>query len=110
MKHLLSYKTVITAQLYLRIFEQITPLSKYLQTNSMDILQDQRVVNTTIKDLETTCRDFKEVKKAADNFLVRKNKKFDELEIDEIIVNGFSSKGSKRKRKRKEKPMFDKKI
>lgn len=47
------------------------------------------MVNTTIKDLETICRDFKKVKKAADNFLVWANKKFDELETNEVIVNDF---------------------
>lgn len=107
MKHLLSYKTVITAQVYLRIFERTTPLSKYLQTNGMDILQAQRMVNTTIKDLETISRDFKEVKKAANNFLVWANNKFDELETDEVIFNGFSFEDSVRKRKRKR--MFDEK-
>ena len=104
MKHLLSYKTVITAELYLRLFEHTTPLSKYLKTNGMDILQAQRMVNTTIKDLETIiCRDFKELKKAADNFLVWANQQFDELETDEVIVNSFLSEDSVRKRKR----MFD---
>jgi len=63
------------------------------------------MVNTTIKDLETICRDFKEVKKAADNFMVWANKKFDELETNEVIVNGFLSEDSVRKRKRKR--MFD---
>ncbi|KAF0717450.1 SCAN domain-containing protein 3-like, partial [Aphis craccivora] len=69
-----SYSHALSAQLYLRIFEYTTPVFKYLQTNSMDILQAQRKVKTTIKDLKTTCRDFMEVKKTADNFLVRTNK------------------------------------
>lgn len=35
---LLKYETILTAQIFLRIFEQTSPLSKYLQTSGMDLL------------------------------------------------------------------------
>lgn len=38
---LLKYETVLTAQLFLRIFELTSPLSKYLQTRGMDIITAQ---------------------------------------------------------------------
>ncbi|KAK0150742.1 InaD-like protein [Merluccius polli] len=38
LESLMRYETVLTAQLFLRIFEVTTPLSKYLQTHGLDIL------------------------------------------------------------------------
>lgn len=35
---LLKYETILTAEVFLRIFEQTSPLSKYLQTSGMDIV------------------------------------------------------------------------
>lgn len=35
---LLRYETILTVQLFLRILEQTSPLSKYLQSGEMDIL------------------------------------------------------------------------
>ncbi|KAL1269147.1 hypothetical protein QQF64_031436 [Cirrhinus molitorella] len=41
---LLKYETVLTAQIFLRIFEHTSPLSKYLQTSGMDLLTAHRLV------------------------------------------------------------------
>ncbi|KAL6471397.1 hypothetical protein MHYP_G00200470 [Metynnis hypsauchen] len=66
---LLRYETTITAQIYLRIFEQTSPLSKYLQTEGMDILTAHRMVVATQKNLQGMDRDFVPVKTAADRFV-----------------------------------------
>ena len=46
-----------------------TPLSKYLQTNGMDILTAHRLVVGTQDSLKEYDRDFVGVKQAADSFL-----------------------------------------
>lgn len=39
LKSLVKYETILTAQLYLKIFSHTTSLSKYLQTGGMYVLQ-----------------------------------------------------------------------
>ncbi len=41
---LLKYETIFKAEIFLRIFEQTTPLSKYLQTSGIDIASAQHLV------------------------------------------------------------------
>lgn len=38
---LCKFKTILTAQIFLRLFKHTTPLSKYLQTKEMSILHAQ---------------------------------------------------------------------
>ena len=66
---LLKYETILTAQIFLRIFEYTTPLSKYLQTSGMDILSANRMVVNTHDILQNLKRDFNGVKDAADTFV-----------------------------------------
>ncbi|KAJ8402055.1 hypothetical protein AAFF_G00372900 [Aldrovandia affinis] len=49
---LLKYETVLTAQIFLRVFELTTPLSKYLQTKGMEILSAHRMVIATQDSLK----------------------------------------------------------
>ncbi len=65
----MKYETVLTAQLFLRIFELTSPLSKYLQTREMDIITAQRLVEGTEEGLRKCARDFEGVKCAADEFV-----------------------------------------
>lgn len=55
---LLKYETILTAQIFLRVFEQTTPLSKYLQTEGMNILSAHRMVIATQEGLKIIARDF----------------------------------------------------
>ena len=66
---LLKYETILTAQIFLRIFEYTTPLSKYLQTSGMDILSANRMVVNTHDILQNLKGDFNGVKDAADTFV-----------------------------------------
>jgi len=62
---LLKYQTTLTAQTFLRIFQQTTPLSNYLQTSGMDLLTAHRFVTSTqdnLKKKKIYARDFKGVK------------------------------------------------
>ncbi|CAL9702757.1 unnamed protein product [Knipowitschia caucasica] len=66
---LLRYETVLTAQVFLRVFQETTPLSKYLQTSGMDILTAQRLVTGVQNSLQHCSRDFAGVQKAAGVFV-----------------------------------------
>jgi hypothetical protein len=67
---LLKYETMLTAEVFLRIFEQTSLLSKYLQTRGMDIVTAQHLVTGTEDNLRKSARDFEGVKRSADNFFV----------------------------------------
>ncbi|KAL4096756.1 hypothetical protein QTP88_021647 [Uroleucon formosanum] len=58
---LIKFDTIITAQLFLLIFKSTTPLSNYLQTSRMDLLQSYKMVENTIKTLKDVSRKFIDV-------------------------------------------------
>jgi hypothetical protein len=60
---------VITAKIFLRIFELTTPLSKYLQTSGLDILKAYHMVSQTCSELKKIARDFDAIQKATDDFV-----------------------------------------
>ena len=74
---LLKYETVLTAQLFLRIFALTAPLTKYLQTSGMDLLSAHRMVRETHQQLQNFVRDFDAVKEAADKFVSWANSRFE---------------------------------
>jgi len=59
---LLKYETVLTAQLFLRVFQVTSPVSKYLQTSGLDILTALRMIVSTETQLKEMARDFHKVK------------------------------------------------
>lgn len=77
---LLRYESILTAQLFLRIFEHTGPLSNYLQTGGMDILSSHKMVMSTPDALKQIARDFQAVKDAADIFVKWANEKTEELD------------------------------
>ncbi len=77
---LLRYESILTAQLFRRMFEHTGPLSKYLQTGGVDILSAHRMVMSTHDALKQISRDFQAVKDAADNFVKWANEKIPELD------------------------------
>ncbi|KAL6466244.1 hypothetical protein MHYP_G00263770 [Metynnis hypsauchen] len=93
---LLRHETILTAQLFMRIFEQTTPLSKYLQTGGMDIL-------STHEALKQMARDFKAVKDAAENFVKWANEKLEEQD-EEIDMEVEASLPLRRPKKKKSMP------
>lgn len=96
---LLKYETVLTAHIFLRIFELTSPLSKYLQTSAFDILQAHRMVTGTQENLKKLSRDFEVVKNTADDFRMWANEKLQELEDYEFEVQ--ATLPHKRLRKKK---------
>ena len=47
---LLKYETLMTAFIYMRIFEFTRPLSKYLQTSGMELFKAQKFVKATVEE------------------------------------------------------------
>ena len=70
----LQFDTVLTAFLYNRIFSITSPLSEYLQTRGIDLLQTWRMVESSTKCLQRISRDFSTVHDRAVNFCNDVNK------------------------------------
>ncbi|KAL0202645.1 hypothetical protein M9458_000663, partial [Cirrhinus mrigala] len=100
---LLKYETILTAQTFLRIFEQTSPLSKYLQTQGMDILSAHRMVIATHKSLKNMSRDFASVSAAAEKFVLWANEKLQEQD-KEVELEVESALPSRRRRKKTTRP------
>lgn len=95
LKSLLEYETVLTAFIFLRIFETTTPLSKYLQTSGLDILKAYNMVCSTRKKLTDYSRDFETVKKQADKFIILMNGKLEKTESESRLAKELPSKRSR---------------
>ena len=63
-----KFETILTAATFNRIFTNTTPLSEYLQTSRLDILQAWRMVESAIEQLEGISRDFPTVLEVATQF------------------------------------------
>ncbi|RXN12024.1 zinc finger MYM-type 1 [Labeo rohita] len=100
---LLKYETILTAQTFLCVFEQTSPLSKYLQTSGLDILTAHRMVVETQEALQKNARNFDSVKRAADIFVQWANAKLQEQDED-TKLEVQTELAKKRIRKRKTMP------
>jgi len=63
-----KFETVVTANMYLKIFVHISALSKYLQSQNMNVLQAHRMVETTLENLKQFSRSSFLVIEAAKQF------------------------------------------
>ena len=105
---LLRHETVLTAQIFLRVFEHTTPLSKYLQSKGMDILSAHRMVAATQEGLKGIARDFRTVRAAADSFVKWANEKLEEREENtDVEVEAALPEKRAKKRKRMAGEMAD---
>lgn len=82
LENFLKYKTVLTAQIFLQIFERTTPLSNYLQTEGADILKAQNMVKRTTTDLQEIFNDFDRVVNAANSYISWVEEKLEEADVD----------------------------
>ncbi|KAK0154533.1 Zinc finger MYM-type protein 1 [Merluccius polli] len=82
---LLKHETVLTAEIFLRIFEITSPLSRYLQTSNMDLITAHRLVMGAIDSLKTCTRDMDGVTKAANVFAEWANKKLEESGSKDMV-------------------------
>jgi hypothetical protein len=88
----LKYETIMIAFIYLRIFEHTSPLSQYLQSQDANLLAAERMIRSTISEINTFSRDFKTVKAKADEFVLGANEHLKECESDCKIDEKFTEK------------------
>lgn len=65
---LMKYETVLTAQLFLQIFDIPTPISNYLQERRIDFIKAHSMVMNAIKSLKEISRKFNDTNNSADVF------------------------------------------
>lgn len=71
-----KYETILTAQMYLKIFEKTTPLSKYLQDKGINIMTAYQIIKKTLQELRNCACEFSFTKDATDKFIEHTNKCF----------------------------------
>jgi len=96
---LIKFDTIITAQLFLFIFKSTTPLSNYLQTSGMDLLQSYKMVENTIKTLRDASRKFIDVYEKAKYFSSAMNVIFENEDATFRVEEDFKETRIKRKPK-----------
>lgn len=100
---LLKYETILTAQIFLRIFQVTSPVSKYFQTSGMDILTAHGMTVVAEAQLKDMSRDFQKVKTVADMFVQWANNQTQE-QNEETELEAKASLPQKRGRKKKSMP------
>ena len=79
---LTNFEFILTAQLFLKIFEHTTPLSEYLQTTGMDLLRAYKMVQNCINELSKVDRNFDPIFQAAINFSKFANNELEKRNLD----------------------------
>jgi hypothetical protein len=95
----LEYQTILTAFVYVHIFEIVGPLSRYLQTKGIDLIKSQELVDGSLQQLKKFQRNMQSVKKRTDNFIEQLNSKFEGCNVDVFIEIKFPEVRSRYKKK-----------
>lgn len=95
---LLKFETIVTAQVFLRIFSYTSPLSKYLQTIQLDLLTVHRMVEDLLKNMNILRNDFQTCHAAAKQFIEWANDKLEKTEVDLILEGSFPVKRQRQKK------------
>ena len=104
MDNLLKYETILTSQLFLRIFSYTTVLSKYLQTNGLDLLTANRLMKEALIQIRSIIRDFNQVHVATEKFVSWYQHEIQQHEVDQDDVKIEDE--LPRKRSSSEDPLF----
>ena len=94
----LKHETILTAQIFLRIFEITSPLSNYLQTSGMDLIIAHRLVMGAQDSLKKCTRDMDAVTKAANVFVEWANDKLEENESEEVVQAALPQRKIRKKK------------
>lgn len=84
---LCKYETVLTAQMYFKIFQKTTPLSKYLQGHGINIMTAYHMLKQTFEDLRKSSRDFSSIVNEANNFVEYTNTKLNEIDDNGLEIS-----------------------
>lgn len=90
LEKLIKFETVLTGKMYLKLFEFTSPLSKYLQTNEMDVVQAHRMVLKTNEELKKISRDYQSTYEVTNKFIKCVNKELERKNSQIRVENDFS--------------------
>ena len=93
-----KFETILTAATFNRIFTITTPLSEYLQTSRLDILQAWRMVESAIEQLEGITRDFPTVLEVATQFSKNANNCLASSKSDVEVEESLPTKRIRRRK------------
>lgn len=89
---LLRYETIVTAFVFLTIYDHTTPLSNYLQTSGLDVLKAFQFVQNVIKKLQDLRSNFVYIKQKADDFVRWAQTKLSERDVEAEIETELPTK------------------
>lgn len=94
---LLRYETVLTANIYLRIFASTTTITLYLQSKGMNVIQAFNMIKSTLNTLKSQSRNFDAVLEVTNKFITLVNSKLEDLELE--VASTFTAKRIQKKKK-----------
>lgn len=94
-----KYELLVTAHLFMNIFEITTPLSKYLQTKGLDVLQEHKMVQTAINQLKEQAKDFSNIFVQTDAFVSFASSKLREAKSNIELKTEFAARRGRRRRR-----------
>ncbi|KAL4127406.1 hypothetical protein QTP88_011577 [Uroleucon formosanum] len=100
----IKYETILVAHMYIKIFQITGPLSRYLQSNKLDLLKYQQMVTSALENLKGIQRDVENVKEVCNTFITNTNNKIETMAISyklnvEQIQSTFKEKRMAKKKK-----------
>lgn len=104
MDNFVKFETILTAFVFLRIYKVTTPLSLYLQTKGLDMLQAWKMVESVTKEITAISRDFESVRQKAQEFCALVNESLDQFDESETINEIDPNLPKRRARKKKRMP------
>lgn len=99
MELLLKYETLLTAFIFIRIFNITGVLSRYLQTEGMDLLKADQLVAASLEKLQNIQRDMTGVTTAVNAFIEWANDEICKRSLDIDIEDHIPIKRAKHKKK-----------
>ena len=86
-ENLSKFETVLVAFIYIRIFDITTPVSDYLQTPGLDVLQAWTMINEATDKLSKIGRDFAAIYQHATTFISGVNDRLSEEGIPDLTTD-----------------------
>ena len=78
----LQFQTILSAFIFLRIFEETLPLSEYLQAKGLDMVKAWNMVQIASTNLKRISREFGEIHTAAKSYAEKVNEQLEEMAKD----------------------------
>jgi len=93
-ENLRKFETILMVFTLIGIFDITTPVSDYLQTSDLDVMQAWRMINKATENVKKISKDFSGIFETALNFVVHANLKLEEVSIS--VPKSFSTIRSSR--------------